>query len=67
MSIALQSLSGNRMLLNVVVGGEDYEQKAYGNFLDKEARYYRAGEFLEIFRPLWGDDKSVNFVENTFR
>ncbi|MGK2936523.1 MAG: LLM class flavin-dependent oxidoreductase [Solirubrobacteraceae bacterium] len=42
-----------RLLLNVVVGGEPHEQRAYGDFLDKDERYARADEFLDITRALW--------------
>ena len=48
-----QRHSEGRLLLNVVVGGEPHEQRAYGDFLSKDDRYARAGEFLEIVRALW--------------
>jgi alkanesulfonate monooxygenase len=48
-----QRHSGGRLLLNVVVGGEPHEQRAYGDFLDKDARYARADEFLTVARALW--------------
>jgi alkanesulfonate monooxygenase len=48
-----QRHSGGRLLLNVVVGGEPHEQRAYGDFLDKGARYARADEFLTVARALW--------------
>ena len=48
-----QRHSGGRLLLNVVTGGEDKEQRAYGDFLDKDARYRRAAEFLAVVRALW--------------
>lgn len=48
-----QRLTGNRLLLNVVVGGDDLEQRRYGDALGKDARYARAGEGLHIIRRLW--------------
>ncbi|MFT4088345.1 MAG: LLM class flavin-dependent oxidoreductase [Gordonia sp. (in: high G+C Gram-positive bacteria)] len=42
-----------RILLNVVTGGEPAEQRAYGDTLDKAARYARTDEFLTIVRGLW--------------
>jgi alkanesulfonate monooxygenase len=42
-----------RILLNVVVGGEAHEQRAFGDHLDKDSRYDRADEFLDIVRRLW--------------
>ncbi|MDT7580641.1 MAG: alkanesulfonate monooxygenase [Pseudonocardiales bacterium] len=48
-----QRHSGGRLLLNVVTGGESGEQRAYGDFLDKDARYRRTGEFITVVRALW--------------
>ncbi|WP_033327834.1 LLM class flavin-dependent oxidoreductase [Streptomyces yerevanensis] len=53
MASTFQRQSGGRLLLNVVTGGESHEQRAYGDFLDKDARYRRTGEFLQIVRELW--------------
>ncbi|GAA1976457.1 LLM class flavin-dependent oxidoreductase [Kitasatospora viridis] len=55
-----QKFSGGRLLLNVVVGGESREQRAYGDYLDKEQRYARADEFLGVVRGLWRGD-TVDF------
>ncbi|MFJ9919414.1 LLM class flavin-dependent oxidoreductase [Streptomyces rubiginosohelvolus] len=59
MASTFQRQSGGRLLLNVVTGGESHEQRAYGDFLDKDARYARTGEFLEIVRQLW-DGETVD-------
>ncbi|MET8282190.1 LLM class flavin-dependent oxidoreductase [Micromonospora sp. NPDC005174] len=53
MASTFQRLSRGRLLLNVVTGGESTEQRAYGDFLDKDARYARADEFLHVVRALW--------------
>jgi alkanesulfonate monooxygenase len=53
MAATLQRVSGGRLLLNVVTGGDDAEQRRFGDYLDKEARYARAAEFLQIVRELW--------------
>lgn len=45
-----------RILLNVVVGGESHEQRAFGDHLDKDERYRRADEFLEVVRRLWAGE-----------
>ena len=57
MASTFQRQSGGRLLLNVVTGGESHEQRAYGDFLDKEARYVRCGEFLEVVRRLWSGEE----------
>ncbi|MGV9457030.1 LLM class flavin-dependent oxidoreductase [Streptomyces sp. NPDC003635] len=59
MASTFQRQSGGRLLLNVVTGGEGREQRAYGDFLDKDDRYRRTGEFLEVVKELW-DGKSVD-------
>ncbi|MCF7550619.1 LLM class flavin-dependent oxidoreductase [Pseudonocardia sp. WMMC193] len=56
-----QRHSGGRLLLNVVTGGEAREQRAYGDFLDKEARYTRTDEFLHVVRGLWRGE-TVSFA-----
>jgi alkanesulfonate monooxygenase len=53
MAATYQRISGGRLLLNVVTGGDDAEQQRFGDHQGKEARYRRAGEFLQIVRALW--------------
>jgi alkanesulfonate monooxygenase len=53
MAATFQRHSRGRLLLNVVTGGESAEQRAYGDFLDKAARYERCAEFLDIVTRLW--------------
>jgi alkanesulfonate monooxygenase len=53
MAATFQRHSRSRLLLNVVTGGESAEQRAYGDFLDKEQRYARCDEFLDIVTRLW--------------
>lgn len=56
-----QRVSNGRLLLNVVVGGDDVEQRRFGDDLGKEKRYARAAEYLEVFRRLWTGD-TVSFA-----
>ncbi|MBM9503079.1 LLM class flavin-dependent oxidoreductase [Actinacidiphila acididurans] len=60
MAATFQRHAPGRLLLNVVTGGESHEQRAYGDFLDKENRYARTGEFLQIVSRLWRGE-SVTF------
>ena len=53
MAATYQRISGGRLLLNVVTGGDDAEQRRFGDHLSKRERYDRAGEFLHIVRALW--------------
>jgi alkanesulfonate monooxygenase len=59
MATTFQWQSQGRLLLNVVTGGESSEQQAFGDFLPKEARYARCGEFLDIVRRLWTSQEPV--------
>jgi alkanesulfonate monooxygenase len=53
MGATFQRQSEGRLLVNVVTGGERAEQRAYGDFLEKDDRYARTDEFLTIVRDLW--------------
>ena len=55
MSSTFQRLSGNRLLLNVVVGGDPSEQLRFGDRVTKDDRYARAEEFLQVFRESFTD------------
>jgi alkanesulfonate monooxygenase len=56
MAATFQWHSRGRLLLNVVTGGDGEEQRAFGDFLDKDERYRRTGEFLEVIRRLWSGE-----------
>lgn len=45
-----QRISGGRLLLNIVTGGDPVEQKRFGDWLDHDQRYQRTGEFLAVMR-----------------
>ncbi|MEV5739611.1 LLM class flavin-dependent oxidoreductase [Microbispora rosea] len=53
MAATYQRLSGGRLLLNVVTGGEAAEQRRFGDHLGKDERYARTAEFLSIVRGAW--------------
>src|SRR6185436_12501877 len=45
-----QRLSGGRLLLNIVTGGDVTEQRRFGDWLDHDERYDRTDEFLSVLR-----------------
>jgi alkanesulfonate monooxygenase len=55
MASTYQRASGGRLLLNVVTGGDEAEQRRFGDWLGKDARYDRCDEFLTVLRGAWGD------------
>jgi alkanesulfonate monooxygenase len=61
MGATLQRMSGGRVMLNVVTGGDPDEQRRYGDWLSHAERYERTAEFLAIVRRLWsGETVSVD-------
>jgi len=50
MAATYQRLSGGRLLLNVVTGGQADEQRRFGDYLSHDERYARTAEFLAIVR-----------------
>jgi alkanesulfonate monooxygenase len=65
MAATFQRVSGGRLLLNLVTGGDDVEQRRFGDHLGKTARYARAGEFMHVFRALWSG-RPVDFAGEHF-
>ena len=55
MASTYQRLSNGRLLINIVTGAEQAELERFGIFEDKETRYERTGEFLEVLRGAWSD------------
>ncbi|SDJ02737.1 alkanesulfonate monooxygenase [Frankineae bacterium MT45] len=53
MGATFQRLSGGRLLLNVVAGSSDAEQRSFGDRLPHDDRYQRAEEFLDVVRRSW--------------
>ncbi len=62
----LQRITGGRALINIVAGGDAAEQRGYGDFLEHDARYERADEFLTIARKCW-EPKSFDFEGKHYR
>ena len=56
----LQRFSEGRVLLNIVTGGDDVEQRRFGDWLDHDRRYARTGEFLHVVNSVWRQE-SVDF------
>ncbi|HEV2635406.1 MAG TPA: LLM class flavin-dependent oxidoreductase [Actinocrinis sp.] len=53
MAATYQRVSGGRLMLNVVNGGDDEEQRRFGDWLDHDQRYARTDEFLRVLRGAW--------------
>jgi alkanesulfonate monooxygenase len=69
----VDQLSGGRVALHVITGGNATELKQDGNTVDdKDERYARTSEFLDVVRSEWTSDKPFSYagkyyqVENGF-
>jgi alkanesulfonate monooxygenase len=57
MAASFQRMSGDRLQLNIVTGGDADEQRRYGDWLDHDQRYERTGEFLDVFARAWTGER----------
>jgi alkanesulfonate monooxygenase len=57
MAASFQRMSGDRLQLNIVTGGDADEQRRYGDWLDHDQRYERTDEFLEVFTRAWTGER----------
>ncbi|KPM52409.1 alkanesulfonate monooxygenase [Frankia sp. R43] len=57
-----QRISGGRLLLNVVTGGDSAEQRRLGDHLDHDQRYARTDEFLTVLRGVAGAKPAFSFA-----
>lgn len=60
MTATLDRLSGGRVLLNIVTGGDPGESEGDGVFLDHDARYAATTEFLSVYKRVL-DGETVDF------
>jgi alkanesulfonate monooxygenase len=58
----VDQLSGGRVALHVITGGNATELKQDGNVIDdKDERYARTSEFLDIVRSEWSSEKPFTY------
>lgn len=57
-----QRLSGDRLLINVVTGGEPAQQRATGDRVPKAGRYERTAEYLDVWKQLWTSREPVDYA-----
>ena len=64
MAASFDRLSGGRLLINLVTGGDQAELEGDGVFLDHATRYEQSAEFIEIWREILArshEGKSLDF------
>jgi len=53
----LDQLSQGRAAINVITGGDSGDLQRDGDFLDKERRYARSGEYMAIMKQVWASQQ----------
>jgi alkanesulfonate monooxygenase len=54
---SLDQFSDGRLAVHIITGSDDAEQAKEGDFLDKERRYARTDEYLDVVRKVWSEDR----------
>ena len=49
----LDQFADGRLAVHIITGGSDEEQARDGDFLDKDARYARSDEYIEVLKKTW--------------
>jgi len=60
-------LTQGRMSLHIIAGTSDKDQASEGDFLPKDDRYRRAGEYLDVMRRIWTSDSPLNHHGEFYR
>ncbi|UQU66754.1 LLM class flavin-dependent oxidoreductase [Couchioplanes caeruleus] len=63
----LDHFTGGRVTLNIITGGHDVEQRRDGDYLTKDDRYARTGEYLSVLRQAWTSDSPFSFEGRFYR
>jgi alkanesulfonate monooxygenase len=50
---SLQEITGHRLVLSVLTGGDVAEHHAYGDLVNHDDRFVRASEFLRVIKQVW--------------
>ncbi|UFN47979.1 LLM class flavin-dependent oxidoreductase [Roseomonas sp. OT10] len=63
----LDQLTGGRAAIHVISGGDDVDQARDGDWLDKDARYARTDEYVQILKSIWTAQQPVDFEGAYYR
>ncbi|MDT7632873.1 MAG: alkanesulfonate monooxygenase [Pseudonocardiales bacterium] len=63
----LDQLSEGRLGIHFLAGGSDAEQRREGDYLDKDERYARAGEYIRILRRAWASSEPFSHDGDHYR
>lgn len=57
----IDQINGGRTQVHLIAGGNDSDQWREGDFLSKDDRYRRMGEYIDILRRAWTEDASFDY------
>ncbi|OIJ62778.1 LLM class flavin-dependent oxidoreductase [Streptomyces mangrovisoli] len=63
----LDHLSAGRLAVHVISGGNDAEQRRDGDYLNKDDRYARTDEFLEVVKRAWSEPEGFGHEGRFYR
>jgi alkanesulfonate monooxygenase len=63
----LDQFSDGRAAVHIITGSDDAEQQKEGDFLDKEQRYARTDEYLDVVRRVWTEERPFDHDGSHYR
>ena len=63
----LDHFAEGRLAIHIITGASDAEQRSEGDFLPKPDRYRRAGEYLDIMRRIWREQRPFDYAGDYYR
>jgi alkanesulfonate monooxygenase len=63
----LDQFTEGRIAFHTITGGHDPEQRRDGDYLTKDQRYRRSGEFLQILKQAWTSDQPFSYDGEFYR
>ncbi len=63
----LDHFSDGRVGVHIITGGTDEDQQRDGDFLDKDARYERTDEYLDVLKRVWSSDQPFDHEGRFYR
>jgi alkanesulfonate monooxygenase len=63
----LDQLTGGRVAIHIITGGDDRELAQDGSFIGKDERYQRTSEYLDVLRQAWTSEKPFDHKGDFYR
>jgi alkanesulfonate monooxygenase len=63
----LDQYSRGRVALHIITGGSDADQARDGDFLPKEERYARSGEYMQVLKLAWNAPEAFSYHGRFYR